>query len=77
MPEPMTIGDAIKATLEVIASAWKHGAPKRSTIPATAVNQLIETSVRNADRLLSQMLLLCPISGSSRLVLSTTQLAGS
>jgi hypothetical protein len=46
---------------------------KRSTIPATAGNQLIETSVRNADRLLSQMLLLCPISGSSRLARSTTR----
>jgi len=46
---------------------------KRSTILATAVNQLIETSVRNADHPLSPMLLLCLILGSSKPVLSTTR----
>ena len=46
---------------------------KPSTILATAVNQLIETSVRNADRQLSLTLLLCLISGSSKPVLSTTR----
>jgi hypothetical protein len=44
---------------------------KRSTILATVVNQLIETSVQYADHPSSLMLLLCLISDSSKLVLSS------